>query len=201
MTPAATRARAAAPFGVNAGLALVSVAGALYLPEKFGRVPGQLLGLQLLVVHAIALLYAMILFRRDMLAKGKKFPEYLPWIFVAIYTAAALDMNGIVGLIEFALLASGTFLGAWRGEQTLGEALEVGARWVVAFFALLILAHLFGMPKEVNRWPGTSRSIWFAGTYFGMQALLELTGAYRRVAASVLLHHERERRRRQPPAG
>ena len=167
----------ATPFGINAVLALAAVAGGMLLPQYFGTLAGRLLGMQFLVVHAIAMLYAFAWARRRALAEGKDSDARLLnatlWIMYAVYPLVAWSIGGPFGLVEFAALAGGTFLGAWDERHGRCELMQIGVRWGVAFIALIIATNSFGLPKRVEHWPGAYGSVAAAGLYFGALAAAE----------------------------
>ncbi len=169
--------RSATPFGINAALALAAVVGGLLLPQYFGELAGRLLAMQFLVVHAIAMLYGFAWWKRRALAEGKEANARLLtgmlWVMYAAYPLAALSMGGLFGLVEFAALASGTFLGAWDERHGRRELFQIGAHWAVAFLALMIATNAFGLPKHVEAWPGAYGSVAAAGLYFGALAAAE----------------------------
>ena len=167
----------ATPFGINAALGLAAVAGGLLLPQLFGTLAGRLLAMQFLVVHAVAMLYGFAWARRRARAEGNESDARLLkgalWIMYAVYPLGAWSIGGPFGLVEFAALAGGTFLGAWDEKHGRRELMQIGVRWAVAFIALLVATKGFGLPVEVERWPGASGSVAAAGLYFGALAAAE----------------------------
>lgn len=189
----------ATPFGINAALALAAVAGGLLLPRYFGTLAGRLLAMQFLVVHAIVMLYAVAWARRRARAQGNekdaRFLNVALWMMYAVYPLGAWSIGGPFGLVEFAALAGGTFLGAWDEKHGRRELMEIGVRWGVAFIALVAATNGFGLPVYVDRWPGASGSVAAAGIYFGALAAVEAWPRfYRRLAARIWRAVKRARR-------
>jgi len=196
----------ATPFGINAGLALIAVMGGALLPQNFGTLAGRLLAMQFLVVHAVMMLYVFAWWRRRALDEGKegdaRFLNVALWIMYAAYPLGAWSMGGPFGLVEFAALASGTFLGAWDEKRGRHELMQIGLRWGVAFVALLVATNGFGLPVYVDRWPGASGSVAAAGLYFGALAAAEAAPRfYRRLGAWVWRAVRRARRLQARPGG
>ena len=167
----------ATPFGINAALALAAVAGGTLLPQYFGTLAGRLLAMQFLVVHAVMAFYAVAWARRSARAQGSEGTASLLnavlWVMYAVYPLVAWSIGGPFGLVEFAVLAGGTFLGAWDEKHGRRELMEIGVRWGVAFIALVAASEGFGLPVYVDRWPGASGSVAAAGLYFGALAAAE----------------------------
>jgi len=189
----------ATPFGINAGLALAAVAGGMLLPQYFGTLAGRLLAMQFLVVHAIGMLYGFAWARRRALAEGKDNDARLLnaplWIMYAVYPLVAWSIGGPFGLLEFAALAGGTFLGAWDEKHGRRELMQIGLRWGVAFIALVFATEGFGLSGNVDRWPGASGSVAAAGLYFGALATAEASPRfYRRLGARIWWAVRRARR-------
>lgn len=191
--------RSATPFGINAVLALAAVVGGLLLPQYLGTLAGRLLAMQMLVVHAVAMLYGFASGRRKSLAEGKqgdaKIFTVALWTMYATYPLAAWSIGGPFGLVEFVALGSGTFLGAWDDKHNRRERLQIGVRWAVAFAALLVATQIFGFPSNLDRWPGASGSVAAAGLYFGALAAAEAAPQfYRRLAARSWVLYRRYKR-------
>lgn len=198
--------RRATPFGINFGLALAAVAGGALLPQYLGTLAGRLLAMQFLVVHAIAMLYAFAWARRGALAEGKdgdaRWLTGVLWVMYAVYPLGAWSIGGPFGLVEFVLLGSGTFLGAWDKNHGRRELMQIGVRWAVAFVALIVATKGFGLPVNVDRWPGASGSVAAAGMYFGALAAAEAAPRfYRRLAARIWRAVRRARRLKADSGG
>lgn len=172
-----SRNRRATPFGINAGLALAAVAGGTLLPKYLGAIGGRLLAMQFLVVHAVMMLYVVAWFRRRALDQGRSGEAKLLtgtlWVFYAVYLIGAWSIGGPFGVVEFAALAAGTFLGAWDERHGRRELMQIGARWAVAFMALVVVVNAFSLPKRVEHWPGAYGSVVAAGVYFGVLSAAE----------------------------
>jgi len=190
------RRRIATPFGINAVLALAAVVGGALLPQYFGTLAGRLLAMQFMVVHAIVMLYVFAWARRKAVAEGKtgdaKLLTGALWFMTAAYPLVAHGVGGLFGLVEFAALASGTFLGAWDNKHGRRELMQIGVRWAVAFIALVAATNGFGLPEDVDRWPGASGSVSAAGLYFGALAAAEAAPRfYRQIVARIWILRKR----------
>lgn len=169
--------RRATPFGINAALALAAVAGGILLPQYLGTLAGRLLAMQFLVVHAVMMLYVVAWWQRRARDRGEssiaRFLTGVMWFLYAMYPLSAWSLGGPFGLLEFAVLAGGTFLGAWHESHGRRELMQIGVRWAVAFVALAVVMNAFSLPKRVEHWPGRYGSIGAAGVYFGALAAAE----------------------------
>lgn len=191
--------RRATPFGINAGLALAAVAGGALLPQYLGTLAGRLLEMQVLVVHAVAMLYGFAWVRRKARAEGKESDAKLLtgalWVMAGVYPLAAYGIGGPFGPVEFVLLGGATFLGAWDDKHGRRELIEIGVRWAVAFVALIAARVAAGLPAQSDSWPGRSGSVLAAGLYFGALAAAEAWPRfYRYLVAQIWFIAKRLRR-------
>ena len=195
------------PFSYSAGLAVFAVSSALLLPRLLGGVPGSLLAMQALALMAIAMLMLFLGLRqliwRDILARpdaahdhGR--PEIWTWSFDAFFIlllALSFKLGGPLGPLEFLALVGATVIGAVRSEHDKMEIAALCARFLVAATALGIVASLFDLPQDLERWPRAPDSTLAAAIYFSVLTLAEALKTYPPVAMQLLRAFDEVQRR------
>jgi hypothetical protein len=187
--------RALPPFSFNAGLALFAVAGDLLLPKWLGGLAGSLLAMQALVTLSFFFLLLLLVLRHAARAKQRQMPatesdlRLWSWVFdclAAFFLSSSLVVGGIFGPLEFIVLAGTAYIGAGRDRHDARAFAELGAGFAVSGVVLLLVAVLFRLPEQWDRWAGAPRSVGAAGCYFGMMAAAEAAGAFPRIAKWLL---------------
>lgn len=187
--------RAVPPFTFNAGLAVFPVAGGLLLPGWLGSVAGSLLAMQAFVALSFCFLFALLLVRHSMRSKQRDLAAVQrdlkgwTWMFdylAAFFLLASITIGGILGPLEFVVLAGTAYIGAGRDRHDARVVAELGAGFAVTVVALLLVAVLFRLPEQFEHWAGARGSVAAAGCYFGMIAAAEAAGAFPQIVKRFL---------------
>jgi hypothetical protein len=201
--------RSTPAFGYSAALGAVAVAGGLLLPAAFGRLAGNLLAMQFVVVLFVVFLMGLVFVRRVSLAhrdpgqllEARKLTAWIIDGEMVFFLVISVVVGGVLGPLEFLALAGATFLGALRGEHGSRGLAETGTRCAGAFAALLAVSAACELPQQVDEWPGARGSILAAGIYFGFLAVVEATPFYPWSVARAVDVAGRLRRCLQSPHG
>jgi hypothetical protein len=185
--------RNVSPFGINAALGVLAVAGGLVAPQALGGLAGSLLAMQCFVIMAIAMLFGLLLVRQRVasqptrqLAEGERMLRWIIDLVILSFLLVSFEVGGPFGPLEFLALVGATFLGALRGEHGARELAETGVRCLGALAALLLADALFQLPQELQAWPGARGSVAAAGVYFSLLAVAEKTPLYPKATEQML---------------
>ena len=150
----------------------------------------RLMELEVLVVFTFPFLALLALLR-----PSTRLWKVLQWS--AFCALSGLAINGAWlagkwwGILTFAGLTLATYLGFLLHLAGGAQVLRLVLRWLVSFFALIILWSALHMPEPANTWHQAPQVCRFGFLYFLVLSLVEWTGLYHGRWADRLVDHFR----------
>ena len=148
----------------------------LCLLEYFKVLPsfaGTLLSIQLIVIHAAALVLLFPFIAIPQEAKPTIFK-----ILLALCVFFGLSIDGPFGVIQFAALTYCTYYGYLAKKKAEGDKLPLLLRWAAVFIIFVLVLALTGAPARIDYWAGNRQLALCGFFYFVIAGTVEFGDFY-----------------------